>query len=318
MTTTVTLDKTVVDAALGNTTGTIGSAAAMRTVLEYYFQANGIPATALSIWAGNDPARFEIQTTEGSGHPGSSIDITNVVSSFGSGLGLESTSHVLDHDNMYPGYTFAFDGSFKVHNAARFSFDVKIGSGATSVLTVDRALVDATLGTVDGVVGSAGDLAAILTAAGQGVGLAAVATGSSIELTADHSVYPSAGSKAPQVTLGNVRDNIGYLLDFDLDEIDVADGSQSVDHLIEGVEEMLRKTTAAATQLGAIRTRIDGQHQLAEAIGDTIDKGVGRLIDADMNETATRMKALQTQQQLGVQALNITNARADSILELYR
>ena len=40
---------------------------------------------------------------------------------------------------------------------------------------------------------------------------------------------------------------------------------------------------------------------------DTIDKGVGNLIDADLSEESTRLQALQTKQQLGVQALSIAN-----------
>ncbi|MGV3551074.1 flagellin N-terminal helical domain-containing protein [Rhizobium sp.] len=314
----VTIDKGVVDAALGSTTGYIGSGAAMRTVLEYAFRTNNIPATALSTWAGYDTSRFEIQSLEQSGNSGSSIAVSNVVSSFGSGLGLESSSHIIDHDNMYPSQTFSFDTAFTVHNTSEFSFDVKIGTGATDTVTVDRTLVDATLGTTDGVIGSAAELAAVLTAAGQSKGMVAIDDGNSIELTADHAVYPDAGSKAPQMTLGNVRDNIGLLLDFDLEDIDVTNPGITIDHYIEGVEEMLEKATNAATQLGAIQSRIENQQDFAKKIGQTIDKGIGRLVDADMNETSTRLKALQTQQQLGVQSLSIANTRADNILQLYR
>jgi flagellin len=317
-TTTVTLDKNVIDAALGTATGTIGSAGAMRAVLEHYFQTNGIPATTNSYRAGNDPSRFEIASTEQSGHPGSSIAISNVTSSFGSGLGLESNVHVIDHDNMYPSYTFGFDTTFTVHNSSEFSFDVKIGSGGTSTVTIDRSTVDAALGTSDGVVSSAGELAAVLTAAGQSHGMVAIASGNDIELTADHAVYPDAGGKAPQMTLGNVRDNIGFLLDFDLEDVDVTDTAVSLDHYLDGIEEMLRKTTNAATQLGSIGTRIETQHDFAKRIRQTIDKGVGRLVDADMNEASTRLKALQTQQQLGIQSLNIANTKSDGILQLYR
>ncbi len=53
-------------------------------------------------------------------------------------------------------------------------------------------------------------------------------------------------------------------------------------------------------------------------LGDTIDKGVGRLVDADMNEASTRLKALQTQEQLSVQALSIANTSADAILSLFQ
>jgi flagellin len=318
VTASVTIDKAVIDAALGTATGTIGSATAMRTVLEHYFQVNGIPATAMSTWAGNDPGRFEIQSLETSGHPGSSIAISNVTSSFGSGLGLESTAHVIDHDNMYPSHTFFFDTAFNVHSNSEFSFDVKIGNAGTGKVTVDRSIVDAALGTSDGIIGSAGDLAAVLTAAGQSRGLVATASGNAIELTADHAVYPDAGDKAPQMTLGNVRDNVGYQVDFDLEDVDVTNTAVSIDHYLNGVEEMLRKTTSAAAQLGAIGTRIETQHDFAKRITQTVDKGVGRLVDADMNEASTRLKALQTQQQLGLQALNIANTKGDNILQLYR
>ncbi len=49
-----------------------------------------------------------------------------------------------------------------------------------------------------------------------------------------------------------------------------------------------------------------------------IDKGVGQLVDADMNEESTRLQALQVRQQLGIQALSIANQQAQSILQLFR
>ena len=51
---------------------------------------------------------------------------------------------------------------------------------------------------------------------------------------------------------------------------------------------------------------------------DAIDRGVGQLVDADMNEESTRLQALQVQQQLGIQALRIANSSSQSILSLFR
>jgi flagellin-like hook-associated protein FlgL len=51
---------------------------------------------------------------------------------------------------------------------------------------------------------------------------------------------------------------------------------------------------------------------------DTIDKGVGNLIDADLSEESTRLQALQTKQQLGVQALSIANSGTQNILRLFQ
>jgi flagellin len=50
----------------------------------------------------------------------------------------------------------------------------------------------------------------------------------------------------------------------------------------------------------------------------TMEKGIGRLVDADMNEESTRLKALQTQQQLAIQALSIANSDSQNILSLFR
>ena len=46
--------------------------------------------------------------------------------------------------------------------------------------------------------------------------------------------------------------------------------------------------------------------------------GIGSLVDADMEEASARLQALQTQQQLGIQALSIANQAPSSILALFR
>ena len=60
------------------------------------------------------------------------------------------------------------------------------------------------------------------------------------------------------------------------------------------------------------------QEDFVAALTDSIDSGVGRLVDADMNEESTRLKALQTQQQLAIQSLSIANTSSESILTLFR
>ncbi|MGG2474999.1 flagellin, partial [Rhizobium sp. BR5] len=84
------------------------------------------------------------------------------------------------------------------------------------------------------------------------------------------------------------------------------------------VENSLKAMTSAAAKLGSLSMRIGLQEDFASKLSDSIEKGVGRLVDADMNEESTRLKALQTQQQLGVQALSIANSDSESILTLFR
>jgi flagellin len=91
-----------------------------------------------------------------------------------------------------------------------------------------------------------------------------------------------------------------------------------VDDMIRVVDSMLTQMTDAASNLGAVNSRVSMQEDFVANLMDSIDSGIGRLVDADMNEESTRLKALQTQQQLGIQALSIANSNSENILQLFR
>ncbi|RUZ81154.1 flagellin [Mesorhizobium sp. M7A.F.Ca.US.006.01.1.1] len=84
------------------------------------------------------------------------------------------------------------------------------------------------------------------------------------------------------------------------------------------VDAALKDMTNAATKLGAAKSSIDLQKTFTQDLMDSIDRGVGQLVDADMNKESTRLQALQVQQQLGIQALSIANGSSQSILSLFR
>ena len=92
----------------------------------------------------------------------------------------------------------------------------------------------------------------------------------------------------------------------------------NIEIMVSAVDAMLKDMTDSAATLGAAKSRIDMQHEFVADLMDVIDTGVGRLVDADMNEESTRLKALQTQQQLGIQALSIANSNSENILSLFR
>jgi len=91
-----------------------------------------------------------------------------------------------------------------------------------------------------------------------------------------------------------------------------------VEAMIRVVDKILGDATDSAATLGATNKRISMQDDFMADLMDVIDKGVGRLVDADMNEESTRLKALQTQQQLGIQSLSIANSNSETILSLFR
>jgi flagellin len=91
-----------------------------------------------------------------------------------------------------------------------------------------------------------------------------------------------------------------------------------VDDMIRVVDSMLTQMTDAASNLGAVNKRVSMQEDFVANLMDSITTGIGRLVDADMNEESTRLKALQTQQQLGIQSLSIANSNSQNILSLFR
>jgi flagellin len=84
------------------------------------------------------------------------------------------------------------------------------------------------------------------------------------------------------------------------------------------VESALKAMTSAGAQLGSISTRIELQDNFVSALSDSIDSGIGRLVDANMEEESSKLSALQTQQQLAIQSLSIANSSSQNILSLFR
>ena len=91
-----------------------------------------------------------------------------------------------------------------------------------------------------------------------------------------------------------------------------------LDNMISDADTAIASMTTAASDLGAAKKRIGLQKDFVSSLMDSISRGVGQLVDADMNEESTRLSALQVQQQLGIQALSIANSNSQNILSLFR
>lgn len=197
-------------------------------------------------------------------------------------------------------------------------FDLALNGGAATTITVDKATVDTALGTTDGVVGGAAAWADVLELAFTNAGIAVGATGDvtidgttgAITTVATGASSSIAISDVASSTNGNFFDATGF-------DITNADSAQ-LGEFLAGIDKMLGSVTTAASDLGAIKTRVDSQGEFVSKIMDAIDRGIGQLVDADMNAESARLSALQTQQQLGVQALSIANQSSQNILSLFR
>jgi flagellin len=99
---------------------------------------------------------------------------------------------------------------------------------------------------------------------------------------------------------------------------DSAANIATLDSYIKGADAAIKEMTTAASSLGAVKSRIGLQQDFVGNLMDALDRGVGTLVDADMNEESTKLQALQVKQQLGIQALSIANGQTQNILRLFQ
>ena len=76
--------------------------------------------------------------------------------------------------------------------------------------------------------------------------------------------------------------------------------------------------TSAMSSFGVDSKAMDNQLTLVSNLQDALTTGVGNLVDADVAKESANLTALQTKQQLGVQALSIANSAPQIILSLFK
>ena len=104
---------------------------------------------------------------------------------------------------------------------------------------------------------------------------------------------------------------------FALSSVDVTTAEGAASALSE-IEGLIQKSVNSAAELGSVEKRISIQNEFVGKLTDSLKSGIGSLVDADMEEASAKLKALQTQQQLGVQSLSIANQAPGAISQLFR
>ncbi|WP_341212424.1 flagellin [uncultured Limimaricola sp.] len=97
-----------------------------------------------------------------------------------------------------------------------------------------------------------------------------------------------------------------------------ATGEAYLSAVLTKADEATKATVDAATSLGQSEKSIERQQEFLTKLSDNLDSGVGAMVDANMEEEAARLQALQVQQQLASQSLSIANQAPQNILSLFR
>ena len=87
---------------------------------------------------------------------------------------------------------------------------------------------------------------------------------------------------------------------------------------VTAVDTATTAFNAKLAQLGSHSKSLERQLTFTGKMQDALESGIGNLVDADLAKESARLTALQTKQQLGVQALGIANQSSSILLGLFR
>jgi flagellin len=159
--------------------------------------------------------------------------------------------------------------------------------------------------------------------------LAAIATASSITGTTDDNGYLVVVSATPakkgfmdteydiQTNLAGNASKIKTTV-ATMDITAAAVDTKIIAAYMKIVDATSQQLLTGASVLGSMSTLLKSQQDFTQQLMDINTSSIGSLVDANIEEESTKLKALQTQQQLGVQALSIANSSSQNVLSLFR
>jgi flagellin len=304
----VLIDRAVVEAVLPGSGGLISTYREMASVLSAALSGTGAYASLVADRDGKIiPDRYAIVSSESSGLDGSAVSISNLTVSVG-GLHEFGTSYGTRGNSM----TLAF-APFKVYEGVEISFQFEL-NGSVQSHVISRDFVDGVLGNNDGKVDTVSDMHLLLDALIGQPGLVIQETGpNSLTINSDDRLN---GTRS-RIGFSGISVNIEPLAAFGLEDIDVAANYHLLPAYIVAVEAMLQKATSGAAVLGSVKSRMELQRDFTSSMLDSIDRGISQLVDADMEKESSRLKAMNVQMQLAIQALSIANSAPNSLLQLF-
>ena len=88
--------------------------------------------------------------------------------------------------------------------------------------------------------------------------------------------------------------------------------------MIATITTAIGAVSTALSKLGTGGKSLGSHLTFIGKLQDAMDTGIGNMVDADLAKESARLQALQTKQQLGIQALSIANQSSSSLLSLFR
>ncbi|MDP9808109.1 flagellin [Rhizobium tibeticum] len=89
-------------------------------------------------------------------------------------------------------------------------------------------------------------------------------------------------------------------------------------NFVDNLDKKIQAITSKMAYVGTVQKSLDMYEDINNKKIDSVRSGIGRLVDADMETTASTLQALQAQQQLAIQSLAIANAAPGNLAQLFQ
>lgn len=106
--------------------------------------------------------------------------------------------------------------------------------------------------------------------------------------------------------------NVTVTASMEIDTVATASAAMSA------VTASIANVSGALARLGTTSKALGTHQTFIGKLMDSLESGVGNLVDADLAKESARLQSLQTKQQLGAQALGIANQTPQILLSLFR
>lgn len=268
----------------------------------------------------HNPTLITIATLQQHGY-GSHVEISAVTSN-----GVSTGGRKADFDFGYRGSGLALDFKpFIVHRDGKdedgidVSFTFSVNGASLKPYSFNLAYVNAVRGRDDGKVEMSEDMAALLHSLLEDdwPDLVIEASTGYVLIKSNPDVDRQWGS-GMRIAFSNIRVSNEPRSTLNFLAVDIAQNPDQLATYITYLETVTANVIDGAAMLGAVQTRMDLQSELASRLSDSIGRGIGRRVDANMYEASTRFKALKAQEQLAVSALQIANANTEATVMLFR
>jgi flagellin-like hook-associated protein FlgL len=130
------------------------------------------------------------------------------------------------------------------------------------------------------------------------------------------------GNATDQAADADLLTSIGFVQDFNDYDVSVATDLASfnahADDAIQGLDETISNLRAEAAEIAGNVAILQVRSNFTQEYANVLEGGAGQLTLADLNAEGANLLALQTRQQMGIQALSFAGQSEQAVLGLFR